>query len=204
MIPKRKHGFEHFFGSSKDAPQDSAPDSPGADAPPSPDASAPESPEAPPRPAAEKLAAEERNARIRLQADFENYKKRIERERAEDRARSTAAVLESFLPVLDAFERALTTQADPSGESYRRGFELIYRQLLDSLARQGLTRIESVGQHFDPRIHEAVDRIPTTEFPEGIIVEELSPGYRLGDKLLRPAMVRVAYRPATGSAGAND
>lgn len=147
---------------------------------------------------------EERRARVRLQADFENYKKRVERERAEDRVRITAALIETLLPVLDGFERALAVHGDPAYEEHRRGFELIYKQLFDALARMGLVRVRALGQPFDPHLHQAVERVAMASVPEGTVVEELAPGYLVRDRLLRPAMVRVAYSPATESAGTND
>src|SRR3970040_578282 len=100
-----------------------------------------------------------RNTMIRRQADFENYKKRVERERAEDRSRATAVIIEHVLPVLDAFERALAAHPDPADEEYRKGFELIYRQLLDVFIRYGLEPIEAVGHPFDPHLHHAVERV---------------------------------------------
>jgi molecular chaperone GrpE len=129
---------------------------------------------------------------VRRQADFENYRKRIERERAEDRDRVSAALIEALLPVLDGFERALAAHREGAYEEHRKGFELIYRQLLDALTRQGLTRIESVGQPFDPHYHHAVEKIETRDHADGTVLEELQPGYKLRDRLLRPAMVRVA------------
>lgn len=134
---------------------------------------------------------------VRRQADFDNYKKRVERERAEDRQRATAVVIEQLLPVLDGFERALAAHADPSYEEYRKGLELIYRQILDALSRYGLEAIESVGAPFDPNIHHAVDRVESTEHEDGTVVLEHQRGYRLRDTVLRPAMVRVSYRPET-------
>lgn len=132
----------------------------------------------------------------RLQADFDNYRKRIQRERAEDAARAAARVIEPLLPVLDAFDRALAAHQDPAWAEYRRGVELIQRQLLEALGRFGLEHIETLGQPFDPHIHQAVERVETGEQPEGTVLAELAAGYRLGDRVLRPAMVRVAAAPA--------
>jgi molecular chaperone GrpE len=144
--------------------------------------------------------ADLRNALIRLQADFENYRKRIARERQEDGAKHTAHVVESLLPVLDAFERAFADDPGQTTPAAGRGFELIYRQLLEALKRLGVERIEAQGRHFDPHLHHAVERAETADVPEGTIVEELRAGYRLRQRVLRPAMVRVAVAPAPAAA----
>jgi len=136
-----------------------------------------------------------RNVMIRRQADFENYKKRVERERAEDRSRATAVIIEQVLPVLDAFERALAAHADPAYEEYRKGFELIYRQLLDVFVRYGLEPIEAVGRPFDPHLHHAVERVESAEREDGIVIEEHQKGYLFRERVLRPSMVRVSFRP---------
>jgi len=135
------------------------------------------------------------NTLVRRQADFDNYKKRVERERAEDRQRATTVLIEQLLPVLDAFERALAAHGDPSYEEYRKGFEMIYRQILDVLGRYGVEPIEAVGQPFDPHVHHAVDRVESAEHDDETVVLEHQRGYRLRDVVLRPAMVRVSYRP---------
>lgn len=137
---------------------------------------------------------------VRRQADFENFRKRIERERQEDVRRGAAIVMESLLPVLDAFERALAGKTDGSAEQYRVGFELIYKQLLDAMSRSGLERITALGQAFDPFVHQAVERVETSEAPEGTVLEELAAGYRFKGTVLRPSMVRVAVAPADATA----
>jgi molecular chaperone GrpE len=136
---------------------------------------------------------------VRRQADFENYKKRIERERGEDRSRANGIVVEGMLPILDAFERALAAHGDPGYEDYRKGFELIYRQLLEGLARFGLEPIQAVGQRFDPHFHHAVDRVESGDQPEDTVIAEHQRGYTLQGRVLRPSMVRVSYRPADNS-----
>ena len=169
----------------------------------------PESAEVPPAPAtpdpaalAEQVAAlqaekeELRQSLIRRQADFENYRKRIERERHEEGQRALARLIDSLLPVLDAFERALAAHDDPAYEDYRKGFELIYRQLWDALARQGLQRIEAEGKRFDPHDHHAVERVETQEHEDGDVIEVLQAGYKLRGTVLRPASVCVAVHPA--------
>lgn len=129
---------------------------------------------------------------VRRQADFENYRKRVEKERHQDRHRGIEALVENLLPMLDAFERALAVQNDPGYAEYRKGFELIYRQLWEALAKQGLERIESVGKEFNPHLHHAIERVETSEHADGIVMGELQPGYVFHGRVLRPAMVRVA------------
>jgi len=145
--------------------------------------------------AAQAEKEELRQTLVRRQADFENYRKRIERERHEEAQRAVARLIEALLPVLDAFERALAAHDDPAYEDYRKGFELIYRQLRDALERQGLNRIEAEGKTFDPHLHHAIERIESEDHEDGAVLEVLQPGYRLRDKVLRPATVRVAVHP---------
>jgi len=129
---------------------------------------------------------------VRLQADFENYRKRIERERGKASHRAIAALAESLLPVLDGFERALAAHGDSAYEDYRKGFELIYRQLAEALARAGVERIESVGKPFDPFYHHAIERVESSDHDGEVVIAELQAGYKLRDLVIRPAMVRVA------------
>jgi molecular chaperone GrpE len=131
-----------------------------------------------------------------LQADFENLKKRTERERRGYTQRATVTVVARLLPVLDNFERALTISAEPTdGEAMRDGVVLIFRQLLEELRREGLEAIEAVGQSFDPEIHEAVETDTTSGRPSNIVTEEFLRGYRLKGDLLRPALVKVSIDP---------
>jgi molecular chaperone GrpE len=134
---------------------------------------------------------------LRRQAEFENYRKRIDRERAEIYQRARAEVLLELLPVLDNFERALASLEKSEGDaaSLRHGVELIHRQFKDALTKLGLQPVEAVGQTFDPHLHEAVTIEPTDEHEENIVIEEFERGYKLGDKLLRPAKVKVAANP---------
>lgn len=136
-----------------------------------------------------------RQTLIRRQADFENYRKRVERERSEDSRRAMARVIEGLIPVLDGFEHALAAHKEAAYAEYRRGFELIYKQLLENLARLGVERNEPVGIAFDPHLHQAMDRVETAEHEEGTIVEVYQPGYVFHGRVLRPAMVRVAAQP---------
>jgi len=141
----------------------------------------------------EKLKAE-RDALLdrlaRLQAEFDNARKRAAREQQEFREFAAADVIRNFLPVLDSFERALKAEAYSS--DFRNGVELIYRQFQDALQKAGVQPIPSVGQPFDPRIHEAVEMVDSTEVPDHQVLEEFQRGYKYKDRLLRPAMVRVA------------
>jgi molecular chaperone GrpE len=140
---------------------------------------------------------------IRRQADFDNFRKRVERERHEDRERAVAALAESILPVLDNFERALAAGQDPAYREHRRGFEMIYRQLAELLAKHGITRMESpVGKPFDPHSQHAVERVETSDQPADTVLEEVLAGYKFHHRVLRPAQVRVAGHPARHSAEA--
>lgn len=132
---------------------------------------------------------------VRRQADFENYRKRIERERHQEHHRGAELFVERILPVLDALDRALVTDAGSASAEYRKGFELIERQLSDLLAKQGLTRMETAGKEFDPHFHHAIEQVETSEYPEGGIIDEFQSGYLFHGKVLRPAMVRVATAP---------
>jgi molecular chaperone GrpE len=140
-----------------------------------------------------------RQTLLRRQADFENYRKRIEKERFEDSKRATARVIEGLIPVIDGFEHALAAHREAEYENYRKGFELIYKQLLDNLTRLGAERIDPVGRPFDPHLHEAMDRTETTEHADGIILQTFQPGYVFHGRVLRPAMVRVAVHPSPAS-----
>lgn len=139
---------------------------------------------------------------VRRQADFENYRKRVEKERHHERHRGVELLVEHLLPVLDAFDRALAGSDDGANAEYRKGFELIRRQLWDALAKQGLTRVESVGKEFNPHFHHAIETVETSEHPDGVVIGELQPGYLFHERVLRPAMVRVASAPESRSAHA--
>jgi molecular chaperone GrpE len=141
-----------------------------------------------------------RQTLIRRQADFENYRKRVERERSEDSRRAMARLIEGLVPVLDGFEHALAAHKEAAYADYRRGFELIYKQLLENLTRLGLERHDPIGKPFDPHLHEAMDRVETDDQPEGVILEVYQPGYVFHGHVLRPAMVRVAVQPAEKAA----
>ena len=138
---------------------------------------------------------------LRTTADFDNYRKRIERERREVSEAASADLIRDLLPVVDNLERALEASANAAGESdgsedgtaaLRRGVELIHRQLLDALRKRGVEPFESVGHEFDPAWHEAISYEAGSDRPGGEILGEVRRGYRLGQRLLRPAQVRVS------------
>lgn len=128
---------------------------------------------------------------LRQAAEFDNYRKRIDRERKESSEYAAADLLQDVLPIIDDFERAL--QVDASGaDPYRQGLEIIHRALMALLRKRGVTPIETVGAAFDPHIHQAVAYEDAPDMREGEVIAEFARGYRLGDRLLRPAMVKVA------------
>ncbi len=130
----------------------------------------------------------------RLQAEFENARKRTAREQQEFREYAVTDALKALLPTLDSFERALQTSASDKSE-FRGGVELIYKQLQDALAKLGLRPIPAKGEPFDPHLHQAIEMVDTREAEDHHVLEELQRGYRLKDRLLRPSMVRVARNP---------
>jgi molecular chaperone GrpE len=132
----------------------------------------------------------------RQQAEFDNYRKRATREQQEFRQYAVSDALKQFLPVLDSFDRALVvSQNEIGGEKLRSGVELVRKQMLDTLARLGVTPIEAEGAVFDPQFHEAIEMVDTRDAKDNHVISELQRGYRLKDRLLRPAMVRVARNP---------
>jgi molecular chaperone GrpE len=135
---------------------------------------------------------EHRDRLLRTAAEFDNYRKRVERERHELGEHATRTLLAALLPILDDFERALRADAGEDPDGYRRGVELIYRQLLNLLASRGVKPIEAVGAPFDPRFHEAVLHVESPGRENGEVIEELRRGYTMGERLLRPALVKVA------------
>jgi molecular chaperone GrpE len=144
-----------------------------------------------------------RQTLLRRQADFDNYRKRVEKERSEDSRRSTARVIEALIPVVDSFDQALASHREPEYANYRKGFELIHKQLIDNIAKLGAERIDPIGMTFDPHLHQAMDRTETTDKDEGTILQVFQPGYLFHGRVLRPAMVRVAVHPSAASKTAN-
>ena len=133
---------------------------------------------------------------IRRQADFENFRKRTERDRFEEGRRGVERLVLDLVPVLDAFDRALKAHEDPAYEEYRKGVTLIRKQLWDTLARHGVERIEAAERIFDPHFHQAIERVESEEYPDGLIVGVFQDGYMFHGRVLRPAIVRVAVHPA--------
>jgi molecular chaperone GrpE len=129
----------------------------------------------------------------RLQAEFENARKRAERERAEFRDYATGNVVEQFLPVLDNFELALKSTG--SAEQLRQGVELIVKQMDEILRGLQVNPIATVGEQFDPRVHEALGSVERDDLPDQHVAEEIRRGYKLRERMLRPALVRVAHNP---------
>ena len=129
---------------------------------------------------------------LRTAAEFDNYRKRMERDRRELSEYAASDVLTEMLPIVDNLERAL--QSASADDAFRKGVELIHKQMLDLLKKRGVRVIEATGQMFDPNFHNAVIHEDSTEHREGEVMQELQRGYMLGDRLLRPAMVKVAKR----------
>jgi molecular chaperone GrpE len=146
----------------------------------------------------ERLTAEKKEIQeilLRKQADFDNFRKRSEKETQEIYRRVRGDVVLDFLPVLDNFELALRHAENTDPATLREGVTLIYKQLTDILSRQGLELVEAEGQQFDPEIHEAVAIEPSDDVKDHTVLQEFQRGYRLGDRLLRPARVKVAVQP---------
>ena len=129
----------------------------------------------------------------RMQAEFDNARKRAAKEQQDYRDYALMDALKSLIPVLDSFDRAL--QSSPEKSEFHVGVELIHKQLQDALAKIGVQPITAKGQPFDPRFHEAIEMVDTEEAKDHEVLDELQRGYRLKDRLLRPAMVRVARNP---------
>lgn len=135
---------------------------------------------------------------LRKQAELDNFRKRTQKEKEELRQYAAEDLVRSLLPTLDGFERALQHRDDSVPAAYYQGLELIYRELREVLARTGLAAIDTTGQLFDPYLHQAVETVSAPERREHEIVEELQRGYKLKNKLLRPAIVKVAVGGNSG------
>ena len=133
---------------------------------------------------------------LRTAADYDNARKRLAKEREEFIRFSQEKMIRELLPVLDNFERALA-HFESHDKKLIAGIQMIWKQLLDTLTAQGLKRLSCEGEPFDPHFHEAVDEIEE-EGPEGVVVKEIVPGYRLQDRMLRPAKVRIRVSPGSG------
>ena len=137
---------------------------------------------------------------LRKAAEFENFRKRTDKEKADISSLVKSAVLLEFLPFADAFERALLSLDQGKGapnelDKYHEGIELLYKQLLDTLGRLGVVPVASEGKPFDPHLHEALSKKEDPDYEEGTVIQELRRGYLLNDRLLRPAQVIVAVNP---------
>ena len=146
-------------------------------------------------------ADEWRDRFMRKAAEFENYRKRMDREKSELRISSQSVILRDILPVLDGFDRALKYLGEADGGAgsaarWREGVDLLYRQMSDALAQAGVAPIDAKGKPFDPHLHEAISREETSKFADGTVVAELRRGYMFKDSLLRPSQVIVAVQPA--------
>ena len=128
----------------------------------------------------------------RAQAEFENARRRASKEQQDFRDYASFDTIKSLLPVLDSFERALQTKSEAA--DFRSGVELIYKQLQDALVKLGVRAIPAKGEPFDPRVHEAIEMVETSDAPDHEVLDELQRGYKIKDRLLRPAMVRVAKK----------
>jgi len=166
---------------------------------------APESPsqrssEAPPSDPLEEARAEAsklRDQMLRIAADFDNFKKRTRKETQDAERRAREDMLRDLLPVFDNLERAVQHAGNAADvKSLTDGVNMVIKLFLDTLGRIGIERVPSVGQAFDPALHEAVQQMETSEFPPGAVAAEVQAGYRLGERLVRPAMVVVAKPPA--------
>jgi len=129
---------------------------------------------------------------LRTAAEFDNYRKRVDRDRRDQAEAATASALTGLLPIVDDLERALKAPTGGDIESFRKGVELIHQQMLELLRKRGVKQIDAVGADFDPRYHQAVVHESSPEHREGEVIEEFARGYMLGDRLLRPSMVKVA------------
>jgi molecular chaperone GrpE len=129
---------------------------------------------------------------LRKTAEFDNYRRRVERERREHADQSVVDLLQDLLMVVDDFDRALTVEAGEGAAAYRKGVELIHANLHDLLRKRGIRPIEALGTDFDPNVHQAVSHESSPDHREGEVIGEMRRGYMMGDRLLRPAMVKVA------------
>jgi molecular chaperone GrpE len=139
---------------------------------------------------------------LRKQAELDNFRKRVQREKEEFLQHATADLIRALLPVLDGFERALAHRDSSTPEQFSQGVELIYRELLETLNRAGVHPIETEGKTFDPHLHQAVETVESPGHRDQEIVEELQRGYRLRNRLLRPAIVKVAVEGKRKGEGA--
>ncbi len=143
----------------------------------------------------ESSLTEARNMRLRLAADFDNFKKRARQEQVETIQHASAELIARLLPALDDLQKALEHAPEGADEPWVKGLELSIRKLEDAMGAHGLQPIDSVGEKFDPKVHEAIGHEESSDQPEDTVVEELRRGYRVRDRVVRPALVKVARPP---------
>ena len=148
----------------------------------------------------EAAAAESKDRHLRLAADFDNFKKRARQEQLETIQHASAELISRLLPALDDLHKALENQPPATDESWRKGIELSVRKLEEALGAHGLEPIEAVGARFDPKLHEAIGHEESADQPEDTVVSELRRGYRIRDRVVRPALVKVSRPPVLPSA----
>jgi molecular chaperone GrpE len=148
----------------------------------------------------ESALAEAKQRHLRLAADFDNFKKRSRQEHLDTIQHASADLISRLLPGLDDLHHALANQPDGVDEAWVRGLELTLRKIEEALGAHGLEPIQSVGARFDPTLHEAIGHEDSAEQPEDTVVSELRRGYRIRDRVVRPALVRVSRKPATAAA----
>ena len=147
------------------------------------------------------LEAEKNDARermLRIAAEFENYKKRVRKEQSESEAKARESVIRDMLEVIDNLERAVAVGEGADPKALQQGVQLVLRLFGNKLERYDVKPFDAKGQAFDPRLHDAISQVPTADAPPGSVVNEVQKGYRIGDRLLRPAMVSVAVAPPAG------
>ncbi len=139
-----------------------------------------------------KQVEELQNRLLRVQADFDNYKRRTKQEKDELGKYANVKLIEALLPTYDNFDRAIQSALDTKNlESFVQGVQMIYKQVEDVLSKEGLEPIEAVGKPFNPEFHQAIMQVETDEFESGYVVEELQKGYKIKDRVIRPSMVKV-------------
>ncbi|MCA0970027.1 nucleotide exchange factor GrpE [Halobacillus litoralis] len=132
------------------------------------------------------------NRLVRLQADYDNFRRRTQKEKEADRKYRSQSLIEELVPVLDNFERALQVEVDSeSAQKFADGIKMVYNQFQSAMDKEGLEEIPSKGEEFDPNLHQAVMQVEDENYDSNIVVEELQKGYRLKDRVIRPAMVKV-------------
>jgi len=152
----------------------------------------------------EAALAEAKDRHLRLAADFDNYKKRSRQEHLETIQHASADLIGRLLPGLDDLHKALDHKPEGIDEAWAKGLELSVRKLEEALRAHGLEAIEPVGKPFDPSVHEAIGHEESAEHPEDTVVQELRRGYRIRDRVVRPALVKVARPPALPAAGSGS